>query len=319
MGAYEYKLYFPIRDMVGSPLHPFYPMPPETRSELSGKNPTFVHMNRESGQKVLSQMRYHPMKNGLCLIATAPLRLHPDHRSEMVSQLLFGECFFVLEQVTDWLHIEMAHDHYRGWVAANQVELVDEATAESLEKAPRRLTAEHLYPITERISGITQLISAGSQLLLHDTDTMKINDKVFHYQGQTIDPAKPVKNGLQKHANLFMHTPYVWGGRSAYGMDCSGYVQTIFRMQGLSMARDAAIQARHGQTIHLLAEARTGDLAFFDNAEEEITHTGLLTGDGHILHAYGAVRKDRIDHHGIFNTTNNSYSHRLRIIKRMTD
>ncbi len=249
-------------------------------------------------------------------MATAALRLHPNHRSEMVSQLLFGEVFFVLDRSSGWLHVEMENDHYRGWLASQQVELMDDATAESLDKARVMLTGDRFGEIVERSRGVSQIIGAGSQLFISEGQCMKVGGKAFEYKGRLLSPGAGEASSILDHVEIFMQTPYLWGGRSAYGMDCSGLVQMAYKMHGISLARDAAIQVNSGQTVHLLEEARAGDLVFFDNAEEEITHTGILTGDGYIIHAHGMVRKDKIDHHGIFNTDSQSYTHRLRIIKR---
>lgn len=263
-----------------------------------------------------NKQNHQQMKNGICLMATAAMRLHPNHRSEMVSQVLFGELFFVLDRSGDWLHVEMENDHYRGWIALQQVELIDDATAESFDKARVLVSGDRFGEIQEQSSGISQIISAGSQLFISEDQRMVLGGKTFEYKGKLLSPTTGETAGVLDHAQIFMQTPYLWGGRSAYGMDCSGLVQMAYKMYGISLARDAAIQVNHGQTVHLLEEARAGDLAFFDNAEEEITHTGILTGDGHIIHAHGMVRKDKIDHHGIFNTDRQGYTHRLRIIKR---
>ncbi len=250
-------------------------------------------------------------------MATAAVRMHPDHKSEMVSQLLFGERFFILDESPDWLSVELVLDHYRGWVARNQVELLDETRVEILEKAVHAITGEHLAMVRESPTGNHFVLSAGSSLYTNKGKAMTVGGKTYEYQGQMIQTRKANGESIVGYAQLFLHTPYLWGGRSAFGMDCSGFVQVVYKMAGIPLARDASVQANSGESIHLINESGPGDLVFFDNANEEITHTGILLGDGQVIHAHGKVRIDRIDHHGIFNMDTGGYSHRLRLIKRI--
>ncbi len=258
-----------------------------------------------------------PMKNGICLIAIAAVRMHPDHKSEMVTQLLFGERFFILDKTSDWLAVELAMDHYRGWVARNQVEMLGDTEVEMLEKAGHMVTMEHMAVVKEMVSGNHFLLSAGSSLYANNGKSLTVCGKTFQYQGETISAKQSSGDSLARYAQLFLHTPYLWGGRSAFGIDCSGFVQIVCKMAGIPMARDASVQANSGENIHLINESLPGDLFFFDNTGEEITHTGILLGNDRIIHAHGKVRIDRVDHQGIFNTDTNTYSHRLRLIKRI--
>jgi len=256
------------------------------------------------------------MKHGICLIAAAALRMHPDHRSEMVSQLLFGERFYILELRTNWYHIELSHDHYQGWIANNQVTLLDETQFEQLEHAEKQFSTSRFSAITETSSNQSFLISGGSTLYLQD-QKMTIGSKTFVYEESLTRQADTKPGQVAEFARMFMHTPYLWGGRSAFGFDCSGFVQVVFRMAGISLPRDASVQANQGEPVHLIHEARPGDLVFFDDAEENINHVGILLPEGRVIHAHGSVRIDQIDHQGIFNPETGKYSHPLRLIKRM--
>ena len=103
------------------------------------------------------------------------------------------------------------------------------------------------------------------------------------------------------------------------GLDCSGFTQAVFRLNGISLPRDASQQSGIGQVINLVTEALPGDLAFFDNDEGMITHVGLILDSTSIIHASGKVRIDALDHQGIYNVETNKYSHRLRLIRRIME
>jgi len=118
-------------------------------------------------------------------------------------------------------------------------------------------------------------------------------------------------------ALLYLKAPYVWGGKSIFGLDCSGLCQQLYGLVGIQLPRDARQQIDHGRPVHFVAQARPGDLAFFDNAEGRIVHVGLVMEEGQILHAHGEVRLDPLDHNGIYNRDRQRYSHKLRLLKRL--
>jgi cell wall-associated NlpC family hydrolase len=118
-------------------------------------------------------------------------------------------------------------------------------------------------------------------------------------------------------ALLYLNAPYVWGGRTPFGIDCSGFVQMVYKMKKIKLLRDASQQASQGEVISLLGEAEPGDLAFFDDAEGKITHVGLLIDRSHIIHCSGKVRIDVLDHEGIYNEAVQKYTHKLRLIRRI--
>ena len=118
-------------------------------------------------------------------------------------------------------------------------------------------------------------------------------------------------------AYLYLNSPYLWGGKTPFGIDCSGFTQMVYRLNGYHLFRDASQQAKQGEALSFIEESEPGDLAFFDNAEGEIIHVGIIMRDNYIIHAHGKVRIDRIDHSGIFNVDSNQYSHNLRVIKKI--
>lgn len=257
------------------------------------------------------------MEFGICVLSAVGVRERPDHRYEMVSQMLFGEMFEILEQRNGWYHIRMIYDSYQGWVPVNQAESLtyDEYTA--LKNHPPLVTGDLLSFVQDHDDKTSFPVSAGCSVYFPDNGQIAIGKKTFHYPGQILDTSEPDYEQLVDYAMLFLNTPYLWGGRSVFGLDCSGFAQVVFKMAGIRIPRDAAIQSAQGETVHLVHEARPGDLLFFDNQEGEINHVGIMLQEGFIIHAHGKVRIDRIDHNGIYDAGRNRYTHNLRLIKRI--
>lgn len=259
------------------------------------------------------------MKEGICLITAAAMRLNADHRSEMVSQLLFGETFSLIETRGDWLYIEANLDTYRGWVHKSQLELTGEAESKKLRRMKSSVSVSESGVVSiDKKEGVIR-VSPGSTLYFLEKGICQfvINGAIYSYSGKFNHTGPRGGKDIAGLAELFLNAPYLWGGRSCFGTDCSGLVQTVFKMAGINLPRDASVQATRGRDIHLLEEAAAGDLAFFDNEDGEITHTGILTGPSEIIHSFGLVRTDDIDHHGIFNRDSKKYTHKLRLIKRI--
>ena len=258
------------------------------------------------------------MEPGICLIAVAPMRSLPDHKSEMVNQILFGETCAVLETTDEWLHIELLADHYRGWVAKNQITRLDEALSSKLDQLEVRCAAEAINYVDRLADGIRFPVSGGSIFYFDDSGPIPLNNHSYQYRGaltNALSANQPER--IPDNACIFLNTPYLWGGRSAFGIDCSGLVQLAFKMSGLKVPRDSGVQANQGVQVHLIHEALPGDLVFFDNEAGIINHVGIYIGQNEVVHAHGLVRIDKIDHHGIFNREINKYSHPLRLIKRI--
>ena len=116
---------------------------------------------------------------------------------------------------------------------------------------------------------------------------------------------------------MYLNSPYLWGGRSPFGIDCSGFTQMVFKLNGIKLPRDAYEQAEIGKTLNFIEETQKGDLAFFDNEEGKIIHTGIIIDKNKIIHSSGKVRIDNLDHYGIFNAETGKYSHNLRLIKKV--
>lgn len=255
------------------------------------------------------------MRYGICNLSIVPLRLEPTDLSEMVSQILFGEHFKVLENRNKWSRIRLAFDNYEGWVDNKQFEFIEEATYQQLSSELTHLAGELIDFATDDSQNFLS-VSIGSNLPFYKEQNLMIGAKKFHYEGEVFKNRLPKKQ-LIEVAFKFLNTPYLWGGKSPFGIDCSGFTQLVYKICGYQLMRDAKEQATQGQVLSFIEESEPGDLAFFDNSEGVITHVGIIMKDNYIIHAHGKVRIDRIDHSGIFNVDSQTHTHKLRVIKKI--
>lgn len=234
----------------------------------------------------------------------------------MTSQLLFGERYTVLDKTNKWLLIRADYDNYEGWIDRKQH---TEGPPDKDEKASANQEAVCTSIIGEiqNASGAKILIPFGSNLPAFDGMASHFPNQKFTFKGEHTAGKPYGTEQVLPYANKFLGAAYLWGGRTIFGIDCSGFVQLVFKACGIKLMRDASQQAGQGQTINFIEESQAGDLVFFDNDEGQIIHTGILTGNGHIIHASGQVRVDPIDHQGIFHSRLQQYTHKLRLIKRV--
>lgn len=244
---------------------------------------------------------------GVCTLSNIPLRKEASSRSEIVSMVLFGETYTVLSHETDWVHVTTSSDEYTGWIGARQFTQL-QAEIQSTEVA-----TGYPFTILNSDDGIV-MAPFGASLPNYSNQTCRINNKQYTVLNPITKPSFETINALAKQ---FMNVPYLWGGRTAFGIDCSGFVQVVYKVLGTQLPRDAYQQVEAGSDVSFIDQAQTGDLAFFDNAEGRITHVGIMLGPHHIIHASGKVRIDPIDSYGIMSPETQQYSHKLRIIKRI--
>ncbi len=256
---------------------------------------------------------------GVCNQSIVPCRKEPAHRSEMVTQLLFGEHFTVLAESEDWLHIKTAFDNYECWINNKQFLPIKPATFEQLEKVRQPLSSEPVQLLQHKNSSSFLTIVLGTTLPFLRGRNFSLETQEYEFTGEHIlpDPLKLTRAKLVASAKTFLNAPYLWGGRTIFGIDCSGFTQMVFKLNGFKLLRDAYQQAELGEHLSFVEESQPGDLAFFDNEEGKITHVGLIIENGQIIHAAGKVRIDKLDHYGIFNGDTKKYSHHLRVIKRV--
>jgi cell wall-associated NlpC family hydrolase len=258
------------------------------------------------------------MQFGICLLSVVPCRKEPSGTSEMITQLLFGEHYFVLEIQNDWLKIKVAYDNYECWISSKQHSKINESTFKYLQKLSPNLVSSLVERIENKITPQSFYITLGASLPLLNQHTISFESFVFNYVGNSTDTK--IKSGAEKiieTAQQLINTPYLWGGKSPFGIDCSGFTQIVYKLNGYQLPRDAYQQVELGEALSFVEEAEAGDLAFFDNEEGKIVHVGILLNNQQIIHASGFVRIDKFDHYGIFNSDRGKYSHTLRVLKRI--
>lgn len=250
---------------------------------------------------------------GICELANIPLRFEPNDRSEIVSQVLFGEFFEITENTKNWQKILLHDDGYEGWIDSKQSRLINESDYNTLAKAEKTLNSDLVEYISTKDNMLIP-IPLGSSLSFLDFPA--VNTAQFIFEGLKTSKIHP-KEKLIETAFLYLNAPYLWGGKTPFGIDCSGFTQMVYKLNGYSILRDASQQATLGEALSFIEESEPGDLAFFDNDEGKIIHVGIIMNDNYIIHASGKVRIDRLDHLGIFNAETNRHTHKLRVIKRI--
>ena len=248
------------------------------------------------------------MQYGICPLSIVPLRAEPKNISEQTSQLLYGEFFTILELQKSWSKIQNEGDEYEGWINNKHFLFIEISIFQKLQATKKRYAGDLvdfiwkdndiLFPVP-----IGSLVSSA-QILGH------------RFEGKELIETNP-KSKLVSTALHYLNSPYLWGGKSPFGIDCSGFVQCVYQLHGVQLPRDAYLQAALGEALGFIDESEPGDLAFFDNNEGKITHVGIIMPDYRIIHAFGQVRIDRLDQTGIFNNLQNTHTHKLRVIKKI--
>lgn len=256
------------------------------------------------------------MKHGICILSVIPLRKEPSDISEMVSQLLFGELFSITQTYRNWIQIIMDFDGYEGWIDKKQCFMLSSEEYHQIVLKPQYLSSELLKNIKEVNCNNTTIVPIGATLPGIELGKFSISEMNFVFDGNVILPEHiSDRKQILDYAQLFLNVPYLWGGRTPMGIDCSGFTQLVYKLAGIKILRDTIQQAELAETVHFISDAQIGDLAFFDNDEGKIIHTGIILDNQKIIHASGKVRIDTIDHYGIFNEDYSAYTHQLRIIK----
>ena len=249
------------------------------------------------------------MQYGICHLSTVPVRAISDDTSELISQLLFGEHFKILERRKFWCKIRMAFDNSEGWVSTNQISIIEQDEYNALENNGSTTYSSELISIVEKNGSVLIPIVLGSAI--QNTTLLQ-----YRFDGASVKGKKD-RNNLIETALLYLNAPYLWGGKTPFGIDCSGFTQMVYKINGYQLFRNASEQATQGCALSFIEEREPGDLAFFDNSDGIIHHVGLIMENNYIIHSHGKVRIDRLDHTGIFNTEIGTYTHNLRVIKKI--
>ncbi|MDT0647687.1 C40 family peptidase [Zunongwangia sp. F260] len=248
------------------------------------------------------------MQYGICHLSIVPIRISPSHQSEMVSQVLYGEHFKILEERGKWSRIRLAFDESEAWISNKQHLRIEEEEYNSLLGQDLILSADLLSYVVNK-QGHLMAVPLGSSL--------NFVQKLQHSFEGEISSGISNKEKLVHSALLYLNCPYCWGGKSPLGIDASGFTQMVYKLNGHRIKRTSEDQARQGLALSFIEESEPGDLAFFDNNEGIIDHVGIMMQDNYIIHVDGMVRIDRIDHSGIFNVDLKRHTHKLRVIKKI--
>lgn len=245
------------------------------------------------------------MKNhGICDLPLIPVRKIPSEQSEMVTQILFGETFDILEVKDRWSFVTTHFNNYQGWITSKMFRPLDQEELKIYQNTEVLILKQPISFVT--INQKSYYLPGGSALLPSGLNS--ISPENLHYPGS---PVQIIETAIK-----YLNAPYLWGGRSVMGIDCSGFTQVIYKMNGIAIPRDAYQQAETGLPVASLEDTLPGDLAFFRDENGVIMHTGILLDNHRIIHASGHVHVDRITPEGIINGTTQTHSHRLFLIKR---
>ena len=244
-------------------------------------------------------------KHAFCLVSVSPLRREPKDSAEMISQLLFGEIVKIHSIIGPWVEVTTLLDDYKGFVDSKHLLPLSEQDTHNWQG-----TYTNQYNINKEISTPwgKQIISCGS--FIGSSPSFKIGDYSIDCEAVAQELNSDIVLG-----NL-INTPYLWGGKSSFGIDCSGLSQLFFRLSGINLPRDAYQQAEIGKAI-AFGNHQKNDLAFFENKDGKIIHVGIIQENNKIIHASGRVRIDGLDETGIFNNEMNQYTHFLSSIKKI--
>lgn len=254
------------------------------------------------------------MQYMVCCVPVSPLRAEPSHRSEMTSQQLFGEKSILMDiGIDNWVKIQMKYDGYQGWIQRSHITEIDDEQYLQVDKV---LTSDWVNEVD--YNGHIMMVPLGSSLSAFKNGNAFWRKNTVNFKGKVWDPEEVKIDGkiIRQIAYKYLNTSYLWGGRSVFGIDCSGYSQMVYKLLNVQIPRDAWQQAEKGEVVNFLQEVQPGDLAFFDNEEGRITHVGILLNENEIIHSAGKVRIDKIDTDGILNLETKQRTHKLRIIKR---
>ncbi len=254
------------------------------------------------------------MRFGFTHLSIIPVRVAPKEQSEMVTQLLFGDLYQIVSLRKKWVQIKVDADGYEGFIDRLMWFEISQKQHDDLSEIPTVCNANLLAKVSEEECRIN--VVRGSCLPVGEGNTFTIGHKNFVCT-EYAQIQSPSREMIKQVAQSYLDTPYLWGGKTPFGIDCSGFAQMVYKINGILIPRDASEQVSEGVARNFADEAEVGDLAFFDNDEGRVIHVGIVLEDKRIIHASGKVRIDRLDHQGIFNEERQQYTHKLRVIQNL--
>lgn len=255
------------------------------------------------------------MKFGICNLNCIALRKEPNNTSEMVSQVLFGETFKIMTSNDKWIQVVLDFDFYEGWIMKNQIIILEENSYPDIVRNNKTISNELITFISNDKNHL-QTLSIGASLPFFKNGSFSVCEDVYHFDGKTNDK-QLAKNNIVSSAYMYLNAPFLWGGKTPFGIDCSGFTQMVYKINGYELLRNSAHQASQGEVLSFIEESEPGDLAFFDNEEGEIIHVGIILANNYIIHCHEKVRIDRLDQSGIYNVDTKRHTHKLRVMKQI--
>ncbi len=258
------------------------------------------------------------MEYGINLNSVIPLRAKPDDRSEMVSQLLMGERFICGDRQDGFCEISNEMDHYSGWVDEKTITFITYDEYMDLSHQTVYYVAVPLVEAFDLSGKCVIRIPGGSRLPHCDSiGRFGMHNRKFQVHRDFILPESEISHeGLLRTAAAFINSPYMWGGKTVMGIDCSGFTQIVFGLHGIKLPRDSKDQATTGESVSL-ANIKPGDLAFFQNKTGKVVHVGICLEKQRIIHASGRVKTDTLDEQGIYSEEYQRHTHELHSIRRI--
>lgn len=258
---------------------------------------------------------------GISLYSVIPVRAEAREGAEQNTQMLFGELAQVLEEQDRWTRIRLDSDGQEGWVDTKMIAPIAGDDLKAYKTALKK-AATVAFPMTYAVSennGQTIPLTAGTRLTNYQDGRFEVLGVGFRIDPSMVitGPRELNQETLLQTARFFLNTPYLWGGKNALGMDCSGFTQIVLSLFGKSLLRNASEQVTQGDPVNDLSQARAGDLAFFDHEDGRISHVGIVIDAERIIHCSGRVKVEKLDPTGIFNAETGEYSHHLTQIRRL--
>lgn len=254
------------------------------------------------------------MSYGICNLSIIPCRKEPSDKAEMVTQLLFGEHYQIIKETEKWCYIRNAYDGYESWIDKKQMVEINAEEFDHLSLNNFPTVGSIFSTIQNPEKNQTSYALLGSTLPWLSKNRFKIYNTNYIFEGEL---ANAVTSKILSIADKYLNVPYLWGGRSPFGIDCSGFTQMVFKMVHVKLPRDAYQQADCGESISLIKNLKSSDLLFFSNSDGKVIHVGIAVDKNYVIHASGKVRIDKINEKGILNVDSNNISHHFHSIKRI--